>query len=187
MDRREGTPRSCSIRPKVAGSLISHNQTLMEPPLRILRCSALTLFTILATIGSAGAQLQPSQKVVCTTPQILFGNGATFEFQGSTNGWATTSAVWEFQWVVNGCTTAWAPFNPMNYPISYPGSLTARCTLQYNDGSGGHTIKTQLATTITVPPPDGVRIASGDGVSANFGQYNQIVFQIQCRGRTVSI
>lgn len=52
----------------------------------------------------------------------------------------TTSAVWEFQWSVNGCTTAWATCaaNPSIF-LKYTGTLTVRCTIQYNDGFGGKT------------------------------------------------
>ena len=82
---------------------------------------------------------------------------------------------------MNGCTTPWAAFNPTNYPISYPGSLTARCTLKYNDASGRHTIETKLSATITVPPPDGVEIVSGDNVPQTFGKFNSTVFRITCK------
>jgi hypothetical protein len=68
------------------------------------------------------------------------------------------------------------------YYLQYPGALKVRCTVEYNNGSGGQKMTFTPDTTINVPPPDGMRIVSGDGVSKPFGQSNPTVFQVTCKG-----
>jgi hypothetical protein len=113
-----------------------------------------------ASSNLAHAQAPPSQTVVCTTTPIIFGTAASFGLQGNTGGLSTTSAIWEFQWTVNGGTTAWTAFDvSQGLKLTFPGTLAVRCRLSYSiEQNGGQTATAQPSTSVDVPPPDGVKI-----------------------------
>lgn len=151
-----------------------------------VRKYVLTLVAFAAILGTRGVQAQPT--VVCNTSPIIFGNGLQFQLTGGDMGWGHGACKWEYQWSVGSCAPGWQLDQNTGdsvgpYYLQYPGALKVRCTVEYNDGSGGHKMTFTPDTTINVPPPDGIRIVSGDGVSIPFGQFNPTVFQVTCQGK----
>ncbi len=150
---------------------------------------ALTLIVLTGTLGATRAYAQPT--VGCDTSPIIFGTTAAFSLKGGYQGWSQGQPRWDFQWVVGSCDTGFRSVglgsNSISQDLKYPGTLTVRCTVQYNDGPGGHTQTFTPSASIKVPPPDGLRIISGDRVSKqglridfSGGQHFEEVVGIEC-------
>lgn len=124
--------------------------------------------------------------VLCLSDPILFGNASRFELQGGYMGWSAGAPSWEVTWTVGNCTRTSALLNETENILSihnmYTGKLKAKCTVVYNNGTGGQTKTFSPEITITVPPPDGVRRV-GLPASMRFGTRNPATFQIQCKGQ----
>ncbi len=137
---------------------------------------ALTTILLVTMLGAAQVQAQPT--VVCGTDDPIFGTAANFSLQGGYMGWMVTSTKWEHQWIVGGCNTGFVfdqnGANSVAYQLLYPGTLKVKCTVMYNNGLRDQTMTFIPDKTITVPPPDGLAIASGNKVSAKFGQNNRV-------------
>jgi hypothetical protein len=144
---------------------------------------ALSFFLCLISVASGRAQ----PNVVRNTP-LIFGNNGSFGLLGGYMDWQLISATWTGQWTVGTCVDppGQTPTNPdksTTLALDFTGSLTMTCTAIYTNGSGGQTKKFMPSLTVNVPPPDGIRILSGDGVSKPFGQVNPTLFQITCKGQ----
>lgn len=145
------------------------------------------IFSIVCFGPLATANAQPT--VACTTDPIYCGGGGAFQLEGGYNGWSPGPCTWQYQWSVGACTPAFKTTTDTgantNLYFWYPGSLTVKCTITYSIMNG--TVQQQKTfspqITVSVPPPDGIRILSGDNVSAPINTVNPTKFQITSKGK----
>jgi hypothetical protein len=123
--------------------------------------------------------------VICTTDPIIFGNASVFELRGGYMGWNAGQPTWQITWTVGTCSriiTRAETSTTLTEYNQYYGKLKVKCTIEYNNGSGGQKQTFSPEAEIDVPPPDGVRRVGGPA-STRFGTRNPATFQIRCKGQ----
>lgn len=123
---------------------------------------SLTVLSLSITLSATQAQAQLN--VACKTDPIIFGQVAGFGLEGEMPNWSRSgNPIWERRWVAGDCDTGFQGVGTdipltVTIPLSYPGTLTVRCNAVYVNRMTSERKTFVLTKTITVPPPDDVRI-----------------------------
>jgi hypothetical protein len=141
------------------------------------------------------AEAQGEARLIYTTDrpgnQIIYGCAIRYSIEGFSG--YPRSFKWEYRSTTGTCGTTFGAMTERNTGPSqwvsefYPGSFQIRCTITYGPSPvTGITPKPEYPKLdITIPPPDGVRIAAGDGVSVPIGEDIDVIFAITCKDEDV--
>lgn len=121
-----------------------------------------------------------------TGNNIIYGCPVTYSVAGDWPG-PIASYTWEYQ---KPCDGQWSPLTVANTTPTqaareiYPGTFNVRCKLTFHPGSGGTKPDDRtLTTTITIPPPDAVKIIGGQDEAAPGGTRISAQFALYCKGK----
>jgi hypothetical protein len=141
------------------------------------------------------AEAQGEARLIYTTDrpgnQIIYGCAIRYSIEGFSG--YPRSFKWEYRSTTGTCGTTFGAMTERNAGPSqwvsefYPGSFQIRCTITYHPMPVSGVTPPQESPTlsITIPPPDGVRIAAGDGVSIPIGEDIDVIFAITCKDEDV--
>lgn len=152
--------------------------------------SSFRIFFVLSVLLPTGGVCGAASIVYTTNRQdgqIIYGCPILYSLKDLAG--PVQSYAWQYR-RTGACTTLFGPTTATNNDSTEgafetkPGTFEIRCTIIYAGTSGGPPPVASEAPTlaITIPPPDGVRISSGDNVVKALGHPNPTNFQITCKG-----
>lgn len=149
-----------------------------------------TVLVCIMMSSYATAQDQFRIEYTTTKPnnRVIYGCLVTYRLVGNSPGSQATWR-WSYRLTTGNCSNTWRQTTSSNAQPTeecaevYPGAFQVRCRVTFQpDSSGSAPEPINLYTNISVPPPDGVRVNSGNRVVVNGGTASPIVFGILCQG-----
>jgi hypothetical protein len=139
--------------------------------------------TVVGLLGGVRAQ-----SIVVNPSTIILGSLVTYSVQAPSS-WQITSYNWQYRYDDGTCVSGWSPVSPTPTTATqyvqeaYPGTFDVQCTITYIlNGNYSQPFTATPSTSLTITPPNGVRIVSGLNTSVAIGGSIVVVFQMQTNG-----